>query len=94
MDEEKYTRDSAKKSARNKGRDEKSRTAEKKHGSKLKNEAWILRKSLYQMQRTKTLMKIQEKMFRTRWMKSSIKGMRQSEGCLFLMGGIYGRQGI
>lgn len=39
MDEEKYTRDSAKKSARNKGRDEKSRTAEKKHGSKLKNEA-------------------------------------------------------
>ena len=39
MDEEKYTRDSAKKSARNKGWDEKSRTAEKKHGSKLKNEA-------------------------------------------------------
>lgn len=39
MDEEKYTRDSAKKSARNKGRDEKSRTAEKKHDSKLKNEA-------------------------------------------------------
>lgn len=39
MDEEKYTRDSAKKSTGNKGRDEKSRTAEKKHGSKLKNEA-------------------------------------------------------
>lgn len=39
MDEEKYTRDSAKKSARNKGWDEKSRTAEKKQGSKLKNEA-------------------------------------------------------
>lgn len=39
MDEEKYTRDSAKKSTGNKGKDEKSRTAEKKHGSKLKNEA-------------------------------------------------------
>ena len=39
---------------------------------------WTLRKSLYQMQRKKTLMKIQEKMIRTRWMKSSIKGMRQS----------------
>ena len=39
MNEEKYTRDSAKKSTRNKGKDEKSRTAEKKHGSKLKNEA-------------------------------------------------------
>lgn len=39
MDEEKYTRDSAKKSTRNKGKDEKSRIAEKKHGSKLKNEA-------------------------------------------------------
>lgn len=39
MDEEKYTRDSAKKSPGNKGKDEKSRTAEKKHGSKLKNEA-------------------------------------------------------
>ena len=39
MDEEKYTRDSAKKSTRNKRKDEKSRTAEKKHGSKLKNEA-------------------------------------------------------
>ena len=39
MDEEKYTKDSAKKSTRNKGKDEKSRTAEKKHGSKLKNEA-------------------------------------------------------
>lgn len=39
MDEEKYTRDSAKKSTGNKGKDEKSGTAEKKHGSKLKNEA-------------------------------------------------------
>ena len=40
MNEEKYTRDSAKKSTRNKGKDEKSRSAEKKkHGSKLKNEA-------------------------------------------------------
>lgn len=39
MDEEKYTRDSAKKSTGNKEKDEKSRTAEKKHGSKLKNEA-------------------------------------------------------
>lgn len=38
MDEEKYTRDSAKKSTGNKGKDGKCRTAEKKHGSKLKNE--------------------------------------------------------
>ena len=39
---------------------------------------WTLRKSLYQMQRKKALLKIQEKMIRTRWMKSSIKGLRQS----------------
>lgn len=39
MDEKKYTRDSAKKPTGNKGKDKNKKTAEKKHGSKLKNEA-------------------------------------------------------